>query len=212
MQSEHPIPGNPWPRDMMIMVEDRPTALLELLWMREAYALVPPVDDPPPLLELTPTAATTVLDPATRSEWESAWARIWQGAATHACHEQDPALFDELQHTTDGSPERESLLRQIVGPTWSDEMGRSPFDDPSYAAWDRTMTDDHMATRIERLEDSPERKAVGALTVAWRGGLTRIVTIPCQGEYTRRLTRQGLLLTARTRTDVEAYERALVSS
>lgn len=50
MQSEYPIPGNPWPREMLITVEDRPTTLLELLWIREAYALTPPGDDRPPTL------------------------------------------------------------------------------------------------------------------------------------------------------------------
>ena len=212
MQSEYPIPGNPWPRDMLITVEDRPTTLLELLWIREAYALVPAGDDLPPFLELTPAPATTRLDPATRIEWEAAWARIWQGAAAHACREHDPAVFEQLERTLGGSPEREALLKQMFGPNWSDEMGRGAFDDASYMSWERTMTDTHMSTRIERLEDSPERRAVAALTAAWRGGLTTIVTIPCRGDFTRRLTPHGLLVTARTRADHDHYERALESA
>ncbi|WP_334151922.1 hypothetical protein [Microbacterium sp.] len=212
MQSEYPIPGNPWPREMLITVEDRPTTLLELLWIRETYALHPPGDDLPPMLELTPARAAVQLDAATRNEWENTWARIWQGAAAHACREHDPALFEQLQGTPPGSTEREALLRQLFGPDWGDEMGRGAFDDASYTAWEQTMSDAHMSTRLERLEDSPEWRAVSALTTAWRGGLTRIVTIPCRGEHTRRLTPHGLLLTAATRTDLAAYERALAPS
>lgn len=100
----------------------------------------------------------------------------------------------------------------MLGPNWADEMGRGAFDDASYMSWERTMTDTHMSTRIERLVDTPERRAVAALTVAWRGGLTTIVTIPCRGEFTRRLTPDGLLVTDATRTDLAAYERALASS
>lgn len=40
MRSVHQIPGNPWPHDMTITVEDRPAPLLELLWLREAYGSV----------------------------------------------------------------------------------------------------------------------------------------------------------------------------
>ena len=211
MQSEYPIPGDPWPHDMLITVEDRPTTLLELLWIREAYALIPSGHDLPPILELTPAPAAVPLDEATRNEWEIAWTRIWQGAAEHACREHDPAVFEQLHGTLGGSPEREALLRRIFGPNWGDEMGRGAFDDASYEIWGQTMTDTHMSTRIERLEDSPERRAVNALTVAWRGGLTTIVTIPCRGEFTRRLTPHGLLVTDATRADVAAYERALSS-
>ena len=50
MRSNAPIPGNPWPHDMIITVEDRPNVLLELLWIREAFALQPHGEDLPPLL------------------------------------------------------------------------------------------------------------------------------------------------------------------
>ncbi|KJL27663.1 hypothetical protein [Microbacterium oxydans] len=197
---------------MRITVDDRPMTLFELLWIREAYSLVPVGDDLPPMLERTPAPAATTLDPATRRTWEAAWTRLWQGAASHACREYDPALFEQLQGTLDGSPEREALLRQMFGPNWGDEMGRDAFDDPSYTDWDQAMIDAHMSTRRDVLEHSPERRAVTALTRAWRGGIAKIVTIPCRGEYTRRLTSDGLLVTAETRADIPAYERALDSA
>ena len=50
MRSSVPIPGNPWPHDMLITVEDNPHALVDLLWIREAWNLQPAANDLPPLL------------------------------------------------------------------------------------------------------------------------------------------------------------------
>ena len=61
------------------------------------------------------------------------------------------------------------------------------------------------------LEDAPERRDLVALIPAWRAGLTKIVTIPCVGEYVRRLGPHGLLMTDATREDSDAYRRALGS-
>ena len=77
MRSSTPIPGNPWPHEMTLTVEDRPNQLLELLWLREAYALRPEGDDLPPMLVQTPERATAAIDDATRAEWEATWARLW---------------------------------------------------------------------------------------------------------------------------------------
>lgn len=36
MKSMFPMPGNPWPHEMLFTIEDDSAALLELLWLREA--------------------------------------------------------------------------------------------------------------------------------------------------------------------------------
>src|SRR4051812_40899132 len=50
VRSSRLIPGNPWPHDMVIYVEDSADTLLELLWVREAWRLEPAGEDLPPRL------------------------------------------------------------------------------------------------------------------------------------------------------------------
>jgi hypothetical protein len=61
------------------------------------------------------------------------------------------------------------------------------------------------------LEERPERAALDALIPAWRRGLTKIVEIPCEGTYTRRIGEHTLLVTAETRADTARYGAALAS-
>lgn len=136
MRSDKPMPGNPWPREMMITVEDRPSTLLELLWIREAYDLHFDNHDMPPLLADPPVAANgPALIESTRVTWEQAWPRLWRAVAQHAGHDQDPRHFERLHKTANGSPERLQLLQEIVGPSWRDEFGDAAFDDTSYREW-----------------------------------------------------------------------------
>ena len=44
------MPGNLWPHDMLITVEDDPHVLVDLLWIRETWNLHPLGDDLPPSL------------------------------------------------------------------------------------------------------------------------------------------------------------------
>ena len=103
---------------MMITVEDRPNALLELLWIREAYGLQPQGEDLPPLLSDTPAFAQNApLSTSIRDEWEVAWPRIWHAAVAHAGPDPDSRLFVDIQSTPNGSLERADLLHRLVGPS-----------------------------------------------------------------------------------------------
>ena len=211
MKSFRPIPGDPWPHDMSITVEDRPHQLLELLWLREAYALHPDGDDVPPLLVEAPAPAAMVIDDGTRGTWQAAWPRIWNAVAEHAGRDLDPRLFDAIRDQPAGSAEREAILRDMFGPTWDDEFGRDALDDPSLRAWDENGMRALNASLPRAFEDIPERRDLAALVSAWRAGLTKIVTIPSRGEHTRRLGPNSLLITASTREDSDRYRRALGS-
>lgn len=211
MRSERPMPGNPWPHDMTLTVEDRPSWLLELLWLREAHDLRPAGDDLPPLLRNTPAPAEAPVGDAVRAEWAAAWPRIWDAVVAHAGREPDPGLFEQLHESADGSPERRAILAELVGPTWEDEFGRDAFDDRSYREWEQAGIDVHRATRRDVLENSPERRDLDALIPAWRAGLTKVVTIPCRGDHNRRIGDDALLVTDETRADSERYRRALAS-
>lgn len=134
----------------------------------------------PPLLVKTPEPAAGVADDVTRAEWEGAWAGVWREVVEHAGREHDLRLFDRIRATADGSPERESLLRELVGPSWSDRFDAGVFQDPSYLEWERSGIDALIAMKQGALEDDPERRDLEALVTAWRAGLTKIVTIPCR--------------------------------
>lgn len=210
MRSSAPMPGNPWPHDMSITVDDRPHILMELLWLREAYELQPEGDDLPPLLVDTPVAVPDpTVSAATRDEWAAAWPRIWRAALAHAGRDQDPRSFDELTTTANGSPERAELLHRIAGPSWRDEFGDTAFDHGSFATWSQQGAEAHMAMMPTRLEDHPERRDLSALIPAWHAGLTKVVTVPCAGEFTRRVGENALLTTSATREHSDSYRRAL---
>lgn len=212
MRSSEPIPGEPWPHEMTFTVDDRPNTLLELLWIREAHELHPHGDDLPPLLVDTPTPVhDTSITAETRSEWEAGWPRVWRAVAEHAGLEKDRTQFERIRETADGSPERAGLLRLWVGPTWRDKFGDSAFANPHYALWEREGLDAHRASRPRSLESSPERRDLPALIAAWLRGLTKVVTIPCRGDYFRKISPSALLTTAAIRDDSAAYQRALAS-
>ncbi|WP_166984087.1 hypothetical protein [Paramicrobacterium fandaimingii] len=194
---------------MSITVEDRPHTLLELLWVREAYELRPQSENLPPLLLDTPvTVQDSAVSAETRDEWEAAWPGIWQAAVAHVGQDSDPGLFEELQNTADGSTERANHLHRIVGRNWRDNFGDSAFDD-SYSIWSQRGMDAHLAAMPTQLENQPERRDLPALIPAWRAGLTKIVTIPCSGEFIRRVGENSLLTTAATRENSDSYRRAL---
>lgn len=212
MRSLNPIPGNPWPHDMTITVDDRPHVLMELLWIREAYGLEPSGDDLPPLLVDAPvTARAVALTVAERTAWEEAWPRVWRAAVGHAGREDDHAELERLRSSPMGSPERAHLFQQLIGPTWRGEFGDEAFDDPSYAAWSQRAWERHRASIPGALDEAPERRDLDALIPAWRSGLTRIVTIPSRGEFVGRISNHALLMTEAVRADSAAYRRALAS-
>lgn len=155
--------------------------------------------------------ATAQPDPATRSRWEQEWQRVWDAALHHAALDTDRAAFERLRGTADGSAERAELLDQLVGPTWRDDHGDDVFTDASYQEWSERGYENHRSSLPQRFEDHPERRDLDALVPAWRAGLMKFVVIPCQGDHSRRITRNALLTTEQTRADSAAYRRALAA-
>lgn len=204
MRSARPIPGNPWPHDMSISVEDDPHALLELLWVRDVYGLRPPGDVPPPLAD-PPTARRSPRD-ATASS--NAWSVLWRGALTHLADLDPLPLIAKIESTAPGSDERRALLEQLRGPTWRDPFGAEAFD-ASFSDWVSRRVQERVAGHRAPLHEHPERRALHTLIPAWRAGLVRVIEIPCRGEFTRIAGSSALLVTAETRADPERYAEAL---
>ena len=209
MRSSVPMPGSPWPHDMLITVDEDLNTLVDLLWVREAWNLNPVGDDLPALLSddsvraHAPTGSTDA--PAA---WVEAWPGMWNACMHHAGLLQDSTVFDRLQHTLDGSPERANLLASLVGPSWKSSFGDEAFTEEK-KTWNRSQFQARRQRRPTSLADDPERLSLSALIPAWQAGLTKIVTIPCQGSYTRVIGQHTLLVTDETRDDHERYSEAL---
>src|SRR6478752_4517100 len=186
MRSLFPDPGNPWPHDMTITVEDRPHALLELLWVREACGLRVEGDDVPPPLTDTPQPVEGIAE-VTRTEWERAWPRVWRAAAAHAGRDDASRLMEELQRSALGSPKRWELLQHLTGPSWREEFGAAVFDD-GFRELGQPGHDRVIAAMRAPAPIGPEHRDLDDLIAAWRAGLTKVVTIPCTGAFDRRLS------------------------
>lgn len=209
MRSFVPIPGNPWPHDMTITVEDDPQTLVELLWTRETWNLQPVGDDlPPSLSDETVGRHAPPEDPSRIAKWQDAWPSIWDACVRHTGLVRDATMFDRLRETADGSPERASLLSELVGPSWRDEFGDEAFTD-RYEAWNLAAFEARSRRRPLPLDETPERVSLATLIPAWQAGLSKIVTIPCRGSYTRVIGRHTLLVTGETREDPRDYGEAL---
>ncbi|WP_159500114.1 hypothetical protein [Microbacterium sp. 18062] len=205
MRSITPMEGNPWPHDMLLSIDLDRDQLLELLWIREAWGLRPNGDFLPPLLVDEPIRSG---EPESRGAWDAAWPEVWEGAVDHVAVLVEPSMFEEQIRKADGAQERAELLRRIDGPTWRERFGDAAFDE-NYRTWINAR---HEARRDERprlVAETPERRSLPALIPAWEAGLTKIITIPCRGEYTRVVGGSVLLVTEATRDDPDRYADAL---
>lgn len=210
MRSSHPIPGDPWPHDMAITVEDRPTTANELLWVREAFDLEVSGDAPPPLID-TPARASRTLTETERARWAGAWPRVWAAVIAHTGRPHDQEAMGRLMRQDTPAEERPALLALLAGPSWRDEFGDKVFDDPSYRAWDEGSSASIRSALPPSWEAQPERRAVESLAGAWRRGLKKVIVLACAGTFVRSVGSTGLLVTKGDRDDDASYRQALAS-
>ena len=210
MRSINPMPDNPWPHDMVITIEDSPHALLDLLWIREAWELEPEGDELPPMLTLAPTRvgfAERAKAPIT--EWRGAWPALWRSCLQHAGKQRDPESISRLHASALGSSERAQVLQELVGPSWGENFGTDALTAADHQRWEEAFYEQHRRRVSQSYDESPERVCLDALVPAWRAGLTKIVEIPCRGTFARILGPHSMLVTAETRTDPGRFREAL---
>lgn len=210
MRSVEPMPGNPWPHDMVIRIQEDEQGLLDLLWIRAARGLEPTGDAPPPpeiVPEFRPTTQSLRRD---KGDWASAWTELWWAVLGHLGRPHRSGEFEEMRAAEPGSEERRRLLLAMTGPSWRDRFGADGFDD-DYDEWIGAISRGRRLGRPRSLEEDPERRSLDATIAAWERGLETIVTIPCMGEYNRTISETGLCVTTSTRADPALYSRALLS-
>ena len=209
MRSLRTLRGDRWPRDMGITVEDHPSALLELLWVRDAWSLTVTGDFPPPLAEHPKPMDVAARATQDVAAWQAAWPELWRGALAHTAEEVDHSRFKTVMTLAPGSPERRQLLQRLYGPSWHDRFGDEGLGD-GYRVWSNRHVQRQIARMHERPRDEqPERASLDTLVPAWRRGLTRVVLVPCEGDFTRTIGPHALLMTEAARDDPQRYGRAL---
>jgi hypothetical protein len=200
---------------MVLTIEDHPSALLELLWVREAWGLHPVGTDLPPRLadgprsEIDrPAGDRPDLDQLEVDTWSSRWPELWSACLTHTAAGPDRTAIERLQGPIPEQREREALLAAVIGPSWHDGIGDAALTE-RYREWDSAFVD---ALQVPRpFGEDPERLSLHALVPAWRAGLTRVVLLPCEGSFTRRVGPSALVVTVETREDPARYASALRS-
>ncbi|WP_157156748.1 MULTISPECIES: hypothetical protein [unclassified Diaminobutyricimonas] len=203
MRSTEPIPGNPWPRDMVISV-DNPHHLELLLFIRQAWDVgretaVPELDPVPDV------GGSVMPDTVSRDEWKRRWQREWARAWDwYGVHDPSarPTPEDMRAIWVPGQP-----LHPALPPRWEVEYGMDGIDQESFTDWSRGLE----PPLGQPLEETPERVSLPALIEAWQTGLQCIVVLPYAGYFAKRITRRHLAVSPSTRADPDEYRRALAT-
>ncbi len=175
-----------WPREMLIFVEERDRSLLELLFIRSAWGLLPdePAIDPSP----DPGTSARPAKPDQQT-WEAWWREAWElaWAAQLAALPVAPTRMDHKS------------------PSWIDQFGEDGLDTEALARWIDQFVPDLRAP----LESRPERRNVAALKSAWESGLDTIIVLPYRDAYAVRVSDRHLAVSAAVRNDPARYAEAL---
>lgn len=209
MRSVEPRPNNPWPHDMVLHVQFDEGALLDLLWVREAWRLeVSGPDVPPRPLELEEPELTAEGLRRDKREWERGWTELWETSLATLARRRRPRVSGAMAAAV-----VEALSDEEVQALWNGESWRSRFGDAAftagYEAWIGRLQARRNRFHELPLELQPQRQALDELVPAWRRGLTTIVTIPCSGTYTRTIGDDTLLLTEPAYDDIDQLRAAL---
>jgi hypothetical protein len=196
VENQGEVDDSGWPAEMVIRIQDQELHLLELLFIRAAWALrpqspVPRLDPvPDPGLSRRPNARSTETWAALwDAAWSGAWA--WSYATAHAYGAGVPAadMFAVL-----GPPKR-----------WSSVAGRDGIDEAAWQRWVASLT----PSRAVPLEEQPERQVIPSLVGAWRRGLDTVFVLPYAGYYAHQPEENTLIVSHTTRDIAEDYARAL---
>ncbi|WP_457101472.1 hypothetical protein [Microbacterium sp. P5_E9] len=201
MRSDQPIPGNPWPLEMQIAV-DEPYALMYLLFVREGWRLdvaeLPDVDPVPATGTSTRPPAVDPTEAAVR------WRREWSRAFTQF-EPRDRSVREPDEDTA-------RLLRELPDEQLAEAFSTMPStfwaegtDRDAFNTWSMSLHDDHSLP----LAEHPEWRCLDALVPAWRTGLTTILQLPYAGYFAERLNAATLIVSRVTRHDPSLYRQAL---
>lgn len=199
MRSVHERPGEPWPRDMVISV-DQPNNLITLLFVRHVWNIARDVDipalapPPAPGLSMRPeTPSSEVWAERWVETWNAAWAWYVDGGGVR---DGDAARIDPRAALAE--------LAANLPPMWETQYGSEGIDRDALWQWMQTLHDAPVP-----LEEAPERRSLSDLIAAWRDGIESIIVLPYGIDFSRRITSRHLVVSSTTRDDPALYGQAL---
>ena len=202
MHASESAPGEAWPVDMSITIQDV-DSLIFLLFVRSAWGIV---SVGVPDLEFEPAVGSSRRPPSVgpviaEQQWRVDWDRAWQPFSPRrtGIHSPDP----ETQRMLDTLSDEELWVATSGVPSdlWDEGVDRD-------ALWEWQQALEGGIHRLP-LEEHPERQSLPALIDAWRTGLTTVIELPFAGYYADRLDQERLLVSMHTRRDPALYSRAL---
>jgi hypothetical protein len=175
---------NPWPRDMVITVEDHPQRLHMLLFIRNSWRIAADVGIPD--LSPAPDPGNSAL-PSTpgREEWDGRWRALW---------DLTWEWFGNQDVNPSGPPFR-------TAPFWIAQYGLEAMDHPAYDRWSLSL--------MPKFPNSAERDNLSELIPAWENGLQTVVVVPYAGFFAQRISAGTLIVSAETRNNPQDYGQAL---
>jgi len=202
MRSTDPMPGNPWPHDMSITIEDAPPFITDLLFVRSVWGLdpagVPPLSrEPEPGTSLRPRRpAVDELERLWLIDWDRAWSQFQDAPKQGRIPDEN-----ELRRIAAATDEelREAFSSQPSA-MWSIGVDRE-----AASTWRASLSNDHRTP----LAETPERRALPALIHAWRHGIDTIIQLPYRGHYARQQSGRHLVVSQETRHNPDLYAEAL---
>jgi hypothetical protein len=195
------IPGNSWPHDMVIRVNDDPHHLTLLLFVREAWTIARDADIPP--LDLAPDCGNSRMplsaDAATwGSRWKAAWEHAWSWYE----------IEDPTHHPTSAemreAEDAPGQLHPFIPPFWTQQYEWEGLDRGAFQVWDQDL--------VPKFPNDAERQSLGELVPAWKSGIDTIIVLPYHGYFAKRLSNRHLVVSATARNNPEHYSRALRES
>ncbi|MCZ2404726.1 hypothetical protein IV498_16470 [Paenarthrobacter sp. Z7-10] len=202
MRSDRPIPGNPWPHDMVITV-DAPNNIIEFLFIHSAWRIAS--EQPLPVLVPEPHHGTSSPPPDVDvQEWSRRWQHTWERAWQWYSRWDKAQLRAEWLRLSQTHPRLDPAFQP---PFWGMEHGRDGIDGEALAAWEEQLRrkDDRTGSK------EPEVVCLPAVIAAWRTGLTTVLTLPYEGYFAERVLATHLVVSNQTRTDPQLYARALTT-
>lgn len=199
MRSVHKQPGTPWPHEMVINV-DHPNHLLTLLYVRDTWNIAREANLP----ELFPAPAPGVSALPGRPSpetWGTRWNEAWHTAWDWYVQGADG---DVIPITTSPRGSGTATTNPVMPPMWETAYGSEGIDREALWEWIVSLQDAPTA-----LAETPERRNLSDLIVAWRSGIDSMIVLPYADDFSKRITTRHLLVSTTTRNNPVLYGQAL---